>query len=110
MVADSRLQRLASFGLLFSLAPLLLVEPFAERVHHGVPLLAGLHLGVLVLAVRLVSSTRDSMTLTWVLAAPTIAVNLGFLFVASPTLSMANLLMLAGVHFTYRFGGPQGSP
>jgi hypothetical protein len=89
------LLRLPSFDLLLSLAALMLVEPSAERFRGGVPLLAALHLGVLVLAVRLVSSTRDSMTLTWALAAPTLAVNIAHLFAAHPALSIANLAMLA---------------
>ena len=87
--------RLPSFGLLLSLAALLLVEPGAERLRGGVPLLAALHLGVLALAVRMISSMRDSMTLTWALAAPTIALNLAYLFVHHPALSVANLAMLA---------------
>lgn len=87
--------RLPSVGLLLSLAALMLVEPSAERLRGGVPLLAVLHLGVLALAVRMVSSTRDSMMLTWALAAPTIALNLAYLFVGHPALSIANLAMLA---------------
>jgi Ion channel len=83
------------FGLLFWLGALMLIEPSAEQMRGGVPLLAALHLGVLVLAVRVVSSTRDSMTLTWALVAPTVALNLAYLFVQHPVLSIANLAMLA---------------
>ena len=84
-----------SVGLLLSLAALMLVEPSAERFRGGVPLLAALHLGVLALAVRMVSSTRDSMMLTWALAAPTISLNLAYLVVDHRALSIANLAMLA---------------
>jgi hypothetical protein len=48
-----------------------------------------------VLAARTVSSTRDSTKLTWALAAPTIALNLAYLFVDHPALPVANLAMLA---------------
>jgi hypothetical protein len=89
------LLRLPSVGLLLSLAMLMLIHPSAERMPGGVPLLAILHLGVLALAVRMVASTRDSRKLTWVLAAPTVALNLAYFFVQHPALSIANLAMLA---------------
>ena len=50
------LLRLPSFGLLLSLAALILLEPTAEELRGGVPLLAVLHLSVLLGAVRLVST------------------------------------------------------
>lgn len=95
----SFLLRSPGFGLLLALAVLILVEPSAEQWRGGVPLLAVLHLGVLALAVRMVSSTRDSMKLTWALAAPTIALNLTYLVVDHPALSIANLAMLAIFYF-----------
>lgn len=95
----SFLLRSPGFGLLLALAVLILVEPSAEQWRGGVPLLAVLHLGVLALAVRMVSSTRDSMKLTWALAAPTIALNLAYLVVDHPALSIANLAMLAIFYF-----------
>ena len=93
------LLRSPGFGLLLALAALVLIEPSAEELRGGVPLLAVLHLGVLALAVRMVSSTRDSMKLTWALAAPTIALNLAYLVADHPSLSIANLAMLAIFYF-----------
>ena len=95
------LLRLPSFGLLLSLAALVLIEPIAERLRGGVLLLAVLHLGVLVLAVRCgVAHAGVDDWLTWLLAAPTIALNLAYLFVDHPALSIANLAMLA-VFYAY---------
>ena len=67
---------LPSFGLLVSLAALILLEPVAERFRAGVPALAVLHLAVLGLAVRMVSRARGEVRITWLLAAPTIALTL----------------------------------
>jgi hypothetical protein len=44
------LVRSPCFGLLFWLGVLMLIEPSAEQMRGSVPLLAALHLGVLVLA------------------------------------------------------------
>jgi hypothetical protein len=95
-----QLLRLPSFGLLLSLAALILLEPSAEELRGGVPVLAALHLSVLVLAVRLVSSTRGEVTAAWVLALPTIALNLGSLFGHQPLLALADLVMRA-VFYAY---------
>jgi hypothetical protein len=94
------LLRLPSFGLLVSLAALILLEPPAERLPGGVPVLAALHLSVLGLAVRLVSRARGEVTITWVLAAPTIALNLASLFTHQPALALADLAMRA-VFYAY---------
>jgi hypothetical protein len=91
--ALQRLLRKPSFGLLLSLAALILLEPSAERLRGGVPALAALHLGVLGLAVRLVGSTRGERRVTWLLAAPTIALNLGSLLAHEPVLVLANHAM-----------------
>ena len=91
----SALLRLPSFGLLLSLAALILLEPLAEQFRGGVPVLAALHLSVLGLAVRLVGSTRGERTTTWLLAAPTIVLNLGAVLVEWPELALANLAMCA---------------
>jgi hypothetical protein len=93
MLTLSDLQRLPSFGLLLSLAAMILLEPLCGLVRGAVPILAALHLGVLWLAVRLVASTRDEMTVTRLLAAPTILLNLGSLIVDQPGLAMADLAM-----------------
>jgi Ion channel len=93
MLTLSGLLRLPSFGLLLSLAALILLEPLAGHLSGAVPLLATLHLSVLWLAVRLVSSTRDELTVTRLLAAPTILLNLGSLIVEQPALAMADLAM-----------------
>jgi hypothetical protein len=92
------LLRLPSFGLLLSLAALILLEPTAEELRGGVPLLAVLHLSVLLGAVRLVSSTRGEVAAAWVLAVPTIALNLGSLFVEQPALALADLVMRAAFY------------
>ena len=84
---------LPSFGLLVSLAAMILLEPLAGRVSGAVPVLAALHLGVLWLAVRVVASTRDEVTVTRLLAAPTILLNFGALIVDQPALVMADLAM-----------------
>jgi hypothetical protein len=95
------LLRLPSFGLLLSLAALILLEPSAAELRGGLPALAALHLGVLVLAVRLVSSTRGQVTAAWVLALPTIALNQAALFGGGqPPLAMADLVM-RGVFYAY---------
>ena len=91
------LLRLPSFGLLLSMVVLVLVEPFAERVQGGLPLLALLHLGMLGLAVRMVSRVRGQVRATWLLVVPTIALNFAYLFVA-PVLALANLVMLAAFY------------
>jgi hypothetical protein len=70
-----------------------------------VPVLAALHLCVLGLAVRLVSRARGEVTVTWLLAAPTIALNLGALFLHRPALELSNLAMLA-VFYGPGSGGP----
>src|SRR5262245_17144103 len=88
-----RLLRKPSFGLLLSLAALILLEPVAEGLRGGVPVLAALHLCVLGLAVRLVGSTRGERTVTWLLAAPTIALNLASLVGERPGLEVAHLVM-----------------
>jgi hypothetical protein len=90
MLPLAALLRLPSFDLLLSLAALILLEPLAGRLG-AAPVLATLHLGVLWLAVRLVSSTRDELTVTRILAAPTILLNLGSLAVDQPWLVMADL-------------------
>ena len=82
-----------SFGLLLSLAALILLEPLAEKLRGGVPVLAALHLCVLGLAVRLVGSTRGERRVAWLLAAPTIALNLASLFGKQPALEVAYLGM-----------------
>ena len=94
------LLRLPSFGLLLSMVVLILVEPFVEQLPGAVPVLAVLHLGMLGLAVRMVSSARGQVTATWVLAVPTIALNLAFLFVDHPALEVANLALMA-VFYAY---------
>jgi hypothetical protein len=93
MLTLSGLLRLPSFGLLLSLAALILLQPVAERLSGGVPILAALHLSVLWLAVRLVSSTRNELTLTRLLAAPTILLNLAALVAEDRWLAMADLAM-----------------
>jgi hypothetical protein len=90
-----RLLRKPSFGLLLSLAALILLQPFAERLRGGVPVLAALHLSVLGLAVRVVGSTRGERTITWLLAAPTIALGLASLFGQAPALQLAHLAISA---------------
>ena len=62
MLTLSDLVRLPSFGLLVSLAAMILLEPLVGRMSGAVPILAASHLGVLWLAVRLVASTRDELT------------------------------------------------
>ena len=94
------LLRLPSFGLLLSMVVLVLVEPFVEEMRAGLPVLAALHLGMLGLAVRMVTRTRGLVAATGVLAAPTIALNLAYLFVAPQGLAIANLAMLA-VFYSY---------
>lgn len=93
------LLRLPSFGLLLSMVVLVLLEPVAERLRGGLPVLAVLHLGMIGLALRMVSSARGQAWATWLLVVPTVALNLAYLFVA-PTLALANLLMLA-VFYSY---------
>ena len=93
MLTLSGLLRLPSFDLLLSLAALILLEPLAGHLRGAVPVLAAMHLSVLWLAVRLVSSTRDELTVTWLLAAPTILLNLGSLIVEQPALATADLAM-----------------
>lgn len=93
MSALPRLLRMPSFGLLVSLAALILLEPLAERLPGGVPVLAALHFSVLSLAVRLVGSTRGERRVAWLLAAPTIALNLASLLGRQPALEAAYLAM-----------------
>jgi len=93
MLTLSDLVRLPSFGLLVSLAAMILLEPLVGRMSGAVPILAAIHLGVLWLAVRLVASTRDELTVTRLLAAPTILLNLASLIVQQPGLAMADLAM-----------------
>ena len=100
MVERSGLLRLPSFGLLLSLTALVLLEPLAEQVRGGVPVLAVLHLGVLGLAVRWVASTGTEKRWIWLLAAPTLAMNVGAFAMEQPTLTAANLAMLA-VFYAY---------
>jgi hypothetical protein len=100
MIARSPVLRSPSFGLLLSLAALILLEPFAEPLRGGVAVLAALHLGVLGLAVRWVSRTRGRRLATWVLVLPAVALTLAELFVEHLALSIANLAMLA-VFYAY---------
>jgi hypothetical protein len=95
-----RLLRLPSFGLLLLLAALLLLQPLAERVHGGVPALAALHLAMLVLAVRLVGSTRHEWRVASLLAAPTMVLLLASYYVDQPAVTVANLSMLV-VFYAY---------
>src|SRR5262249_12982414 len=88
-----------SFGLLLSMVALVLVEPVAERIEGGLPVLAVLHLGMLGLAIRMVSSVRGQVRLAWLLVVPAIALNLTYLFL-EPRLAIANLVML-GVFYSY---------
>ena len=85
--------RLPSLGLLLSLAALILAEPVAETMRGGVSALAVLHLSFLGLAVRAVGSTRGENAITWILAVPTTALNLGALYTDRPGLAIANLAM-----------------
>ena len=87
-----------SFGLLLSLAALILLEPIAAVLRGGVAVLAALHLGTLGLAVRVVSKTRGQATGTWLLAAPIIAFSLAALLLQRPELAIANLALLAGFY------------
>jgi hypothetical protein len=91
------LLRLPSFGLLLSMVALVLVEPFAERVRGGLPLLAVFHFGMLGLAVRMVGSARGQVTAAWLLALPTVTLNVLYLFV-EPALAIPNFVMLAAFY------------
>jgi hypothetical protein len=95
MLAHSRLLRQPSFDLLLSLAALVLLQPLAEQLRGGIPVLAALHLAVLGLAVRWVASTRSEKRWIWILAAPTLAANLGAFAAEQPALTTASLAMLA---------------
>ena len=97
MLSLSALLRLPSFGLLLSLVALVVLEPLAGQLR-AVPVLAAVHLSVLWLAVRLVSSTRDELTVTRLLAAPTILLNLGSLIADHPALATADLVMRAAFY------------
>lgn len=88
-----RLFRRPSFDLLFSLVVLILLQPFAETVRGGVPLIAALHVVVLVMAVRLVTSVPER-TGIWLLATPTLLLLLASYYFDRPAVVLANFAML----------------
>jgi hypothetical protein len=88
-----RLFRRPSFDLLLSLVVLILLQPFAETVRGGVPLIAALHVVVLVMAVRLVTSAPER-TGIWLLATPTLVLLLASYYFDRPGIVLGNFAML----------------
>jgi hypothetical protein len=98
--AGASLLRLPSVGLLLSLLALILLEPLAEEMRGGLPLLAVIHFSVMGLAVRLVASTRSERRWIWPLAGLTMVLNVVGLSAEEPQLVTVNLALL-GVFYAY---------